>query len=209
LWEDVCRDKTLTIGDDELWVKKHLASKGIKELGECDPDQSPRKGTFEAHVKEVEDAMWRKFSVYYEWRKKQWADYQEKGYFDLPTGFRISWGQSGVLSRNDCICYPAQGASFHCLLWTLIQLQKWLVKNKMKSRIVGQIHDSMEGTSPPNEIDLVLDEAKRIVTEDLPKHWPWLTVPMQIEIEVAGIGKSWFDKREWKRDEDGIWGAAA
>lgn len=197
LWEDICRDKELLTEEGGIWLKEHLANKGIKELGDCNPGTYPRPNTFEAHVKKVEDAMWKKFHVYYEWREKQWENYQRKGYFDLPTGFRIQWGVSGPLSKNDSICYPAQGVSFHCLLYTLIRLQKWLVRNKMKTCLVGQIHDSIEGDSPPEELDEVLNEAKRIVAEDLPRHWPWLIVPMQVEVEVADIGGSWWSKKEW------------
>ena len=207
LWEDLLADKTLTAGPEGPRLVDHLKSKGIQELGACDPALTPKRGTFEAHVKDVEDAMWRKFSVYHQWRKDQWANYQKKGYFDLPTGFRVQWGKGGLLGRNDAICYPAQGASFHCLLFTLIRLQEFLEKNKMKSMIVGQVHDSLEIDATPEELPLVLDEVERIVSIDLPQYWPWIIAPMAVEVECSGIHGSWWAKRPWKKI-DGVWGLA-
>lgn len=205
LWEDVCRDKKLTVGEDGSWIKDHLREQGITELGNCDLDggSEPMPGTFAHHVRQVEKRLWTKFSVYKRWRENQYENYLKCGYITLPTGFTIS----GILSRNDTICYPAQGASFHCLLWTIIQLQKWLTKHKMKTRLVGQIHDSLEGNSPPNEIDDVFNEATRIIREDLPKHWPWIVVPMIAEIECGDVDASWHSKRLWT-ENGGHWGPA-
>lgn len=205
LWDDLCRDKSLTVGDGGAWIKDHLASKGIVELGDCDLESrnDPMPGTFTYHVRQVEKSLWTKFAVYHKWRERQYEDYRKCGQIVLPTGFTVS----GLLSRNDTICYPAQGASFHCLLWTIIRLQKWLTKNKMKTRLVGQIHDSLEGNSPPEELDDVFNEATRIIREDLPRHWPWIVVPMIAEIECAPQNASWYAKRLWT-EKGGHWGPA-
>lgn len=206
LWEDVCRDKSLTAGPEGPWLRDHLAAKGIRELGPCDLESQydARPGTFEHHVRKIERDLWSKFRVYAKWREDQYESYKRNGYIVLPTGFTVE----GLLSRNDTICYPAQGASFHCLLWTITRLQKWLTKNKMRTKLVGQIHDSLEGNSPPDELDAVFNEATRIIREDLPKHWPWIVVPMIAEIEVSDAGASWYYKRPWT-EQGGHWAPAS
>ena len=208
LWEAVDREKlTLTDGTP---LRKHLKRKKLRDMGDCDPEQDTRPGTYEAHVKRVEEIFWnQRFPGYRDWKKQWWADYQNQGRFITPSGFLVQWGKGGPLAKNDAINSPIQGPSFHCLLFTLIRLQKWLNKNKFKTCLVGQIHDSLIGDSPPDEIDRVLNEAKRIIAEDLPRFFPWLTVPMEIECEVSDVGASWYEKREWRCDNNRHWGAAA
>jgi DNA polymerase I len=187
---------------DGMTIKKILRQHGIRELGDCDPDiKDPPKGTFEKHVKDVEKDFWEvRFPVYGQWKNDWWKEYQNKGYFDMPTGFRVT----GILKKKEVINYVVQGSSFHCLLWTLIRLQNWLVKNKMMTKIIGQIHDNIVLDIHRKEIQDVLDKIKRIVEVDLPRHWPWIIVPMEIEIEVAPIGGSWHEKAPWIQ-KDGIW----
>lgn len=178
----------------ERTIREHLVIKGVKSLGACTGDGPPRPGTFENHVKNVEDDFWnRRFQVYTQWKKSWYEKYQRNGYFDMLTGFRVE----GYHKRNDVINYPIQGAAFHCLLWSLIQLQKWLVKYKMKTKIVGQIHDSIVSDIHGPEMQDYLDTAKYIITEALPKAWSWISVPLDVEVEIAPVGMSWFDKKEW------------
>ena len=125
---------------DGVPLKQYLKRKNILRLGACDAKQQPANGTFEKHIKKVEMDFWQKrFKVYNQWKRKWWDKYLENGGFPTLTGFRID----GVMGRNDVINYPVQGSAFHCLLWSLIQLNRWLRKNKMRSKIVGQIHDSI------------------------------------------------------------------
>jgi len=114
----------------------------------------------------------------------------KQGWFDLLTGFRIA----GVYGRNDVINYPVQGVAFHCLLWSLVRLVKWLKKNRMKTVIVGQIHDSIVADVHPDELDDFLAMAKRVMTGDIRKHWGWIIVPLEIEAESSET--NWFDKRK-------------
>jgi DNA polymerase-1 len=194
LWDDVVRGK-LTIEGSGTLVTKHLRTKGITALGALDESGRPPPLTFMDRIRTVEQDFWeRRFKVYAQWKREFWENYLQTGHYLTPIGFRVSSGKGGVLSRNDCINYIIQGTSFHCLLWTLIRLQEWIEAKGLKTRLCNQIHDSIVGDSPPEELGKVLDKAKQIVTEDLPKHWPWLVVPTVVEIEVAPPGKSWWHK---------------
>lgn len=181
-------------------IIQHLREKGIKELGECDTKKRPQHGTFEKHVKEVERIFWEeRFSVFTQWKEQWYRDYCERGYFDLFTGFRCS----GVFKRNQVLNYQTQGAAFHCLLWSFIEITSDIKSRKMRSRLVGQIHDSALGDVPENETQDYLDLCHEIMTDRLLKHWDWIVIPLETESEVCE--GSWSNKKVWTRNKRGVW----
>jgi DNA polymerase-1 len=177
------------------WLEHLKRKTGISELGECRLPVNgeffdPEPGTFECHLAAIEKDFWgRRFRGYADWKRQWYADYQKRGYFDMLTGFRCS----GVFSKNEAVNYPIQGAAFHCLLWALIELNAWLRDNKMRSLIVGQIHDSMILDCTADELADVLAYAMRLITKELPRAWDWICIPLTVEIE--GSEKNWFEKK--------------
>ena len=191
LWEAFDRHKLTT--SDGVTLKKHLRQHGIHELGDCNPDNAPRPNTFEQHIKDVEDRFWGdRFSIYAGWKRAWWDAYNDAGGFDMLTGFHVE----GVYRRNQVINYPVQGAAFHCLLWSLIQLQRKLRRHRMRSVIIGQIHDSIVLDVHCDEFDDVIGWAKMITVDRLRKAWPWIIVPLEVDFEAAPPGGSWYDKKE-------------
>lgn len=190
MWEAIDEQRLTLIDTIPIGLKEHLATKGIKKLGKCNPKYASIKGTFEHHIKQVEKQFWEDFSGYARWKDQWVADYQKNGGFDLLTGFRVD----GVYSRNQILNGAIQGVAFHLLLWSLITLNRWLRKNKMKTKIVGQIHDSIMADVHKDEMQDYLQMAKRIMTIGVRKYWPWIIVPLVIEAEASSI--SWFDKKE-------------
>lgn len=177
-----------------------LAAQGINGLGALNPKEKPKKGTFEHHMKAVEDDFWNnRFKVYGQWKRNWWESYLKEGGFTTYTGFRID----GVLSKNDVINYPVQGAAFHCLLWSVIQINRILKKNKMRSVVVGQIHDSCVGDVHTEELADYLDIVREVMTERITKQFPWLIVPLDIENEITPVGATWYEKQEVSA-EDGV-----
>lgn len=200
MWDSI-EERKLKAGDVPMY--EHLRKKGIRELGSCEWGSKPEKGTFAYHVKEVEDWFWNeKFKVYTKWKNEYWDAYQKAGYIKTKTGFLVD----GVLKRNKIINYPIQGSAFHCLLWSLIQMQKWLTKYKMRSVIIGQIHDSMLMDVHEDEEQDILDRGFNITTKLLPRHWSWINVPLNVEIEAAPAGGNWHQKKKWERNKNDVWG---
>lgn len=192
LWRAI-EELHLTIKGTDRDLYSHLESEGIYELGVCHPDAEPEEGTFEKHVQEIEWDFWNKrFKVYNQWKKDWWKEYQENGYFETLTGFIIE----GLLDRKQAINYPIQGSSFHWLLWCLIRIQKLLRKYRMKSVVVGQIHDSIVGDIHKKELKTYLEIVKQVIYEELPRHWSWIIVPLIVEAELAPLGGSWYEKKE-------------
>ena len=173
-------------------VKEVLTDNGINSLGPCDLQQDPIAGTFEYHIKEVQKDFWgRRFAKYGRWKEQWWKKYRDKnGGFETKTGFVLR----GQMRRNEVINYPVQGSAFHCLLWSLIRIQKKLNKQKMRTKIVGQIHDSIVADVHVNEVDEYLQICKQVMTIDLPNTWTWINVPLSIEAEQTPPGGSWHEK---------------
>lgn len=172
-------------------IKEHLKTKGINKLGSCTFDKEPARGTFEEHLRKVSNHFWQeRFPVYNAWKKTWYENYLKSGRFDSVTGFSY-WG---IFKRNEVINYPIQGSAFHCLLYSLILLQKRIQKAGLKTKIVGQIHDSIVADVPENEVSQYAEIAKEIMTQTLLKKWPWIIVPLEIEAEVAPVNQSWFRK---------------
>lgn len=190
LWEWLERND-LTLKDSDVRVMDNLARAGITERGACKPGERPVEGTFESHIKSVENHFWNKrFPVYKQWKLDWFAKYQRNGYFVTKTGFRLE----GNYGRNDVINYPVQGSAFHCLLQSLIWLQKTLRRRKMKTLIVGQIHDSIVADVPDNELNDYLEVADTIMTKRLPSAWDWINVPLEVEAEVTPVEGNWHEK---------------
>jgi len=161
-------------------LSDHLISKGINSFDK-----------FVEHVKAVEEHFWKdRFPDYAAWKERWWKTYQKYGYIDMPTGFRCS----GLMGKNDCINYPIQGSAFHCLLWSFVEIDRISRESKWDSRLIGQIHDSMLLDVHPDELEMVRKTLHQVMCRDLRKAWPWIIVPMEIDIQVSPVDGSWVMK---------------
>jgi hypothetical protein len=46
----------------------------------------------------------------------------------------------------------------------------------------------------PDELEHVVKTMKRIMCEDIVKHWSWITVPLDVDVEIHNVNDSWADK---------------
>jgi len=163
-------------------LSDHFISKKISSLD-----------SYTNHVKKIEDDFWgNRFYHYAKWKERNWNEYRKNGYIDLLTGFRCS----GVMGKNDVSNYGTQGAAFHCLLWSFIELDKMRIREKWDTCLVGQIHDAIILDINPNELDHVIKSAKRITTLDLLEHWKWIIIPLEVEMELCSIDAPWSAKEK-------------
>ena len=178
---------------DGTSLREHLNSKGLRELGlpeEGSKERNPKPGSFGEHILNVYNDFWgRRFAVYSKWKEEWWQEYLRNGYYQTLTGFVCR----GVFERNKAINYPIQGSSFHCLLWALIQINDWLQKNRMKSMIIGQIHDSIILDIHKDEHEEVLGKCHEVMMHDIRKAWPWIIVPL--DVEVSASDENWYKKQ--------------
>ena len=198
IWE-VASDPKFTL-PDKTPFPHHLAKHGIKELGDVKVKAEVKPGTFVYQVKQVQDNFWNKrFTVYRDWKIKTWEDFLKTGTLSTLTGFCIQpvSGRTGILVRNDVTNHPCQGSAFHCLLKSIILIQAWLKKHKFKTKLVGQIHDSLLADVPEDELQDFITAAHWIMTCKLPKLWKWICVPLEVEAEVGEKEGGWESKKQW------------
>jgi uracil-DNA glycosylase family 4 len=168
LWQKVLKDKDL---------KQHLRKQGISSYGQ-----------FEEHVRQCEKRMWDDFGVLKEWRNQTNEAYKRKGYVESFFGFR----EVGYLRRNQLCNMPVQGSCFHLLLWSAGKVIDWLEENNMKTRVIGQIHDSIVFEVWPEEKEIVQKKVYEIMCYETAKEFPWINgVPLDTEFDV--YDKSWGD----------------
>jgi DNA polymerase-1 len=155
----------------------------------------PSLRSFENHLLTIEKDLWNKrFPEYKQWKDRNWTTYKKKGYIDLLSGFRCG----GVMDKKQINNYPGQGAAFHCLLWSFIELDKVRIKEGWDSRLIGQIHDSIIMDINPDELEHIAKVARRITCVDLPKAWKWIIVPLDVEMAIGEVDGSWADKVDYK-----------
>lgn len=177
LWDAIGKGSLETVGGTSLY--EHLRGEGIRTLED-----------YASHVERVESRFCCRFPEWAE-RKERWLDlYRRRGWFRTVTGFVCS----GIYSRNELYNYPIQGPAFHCLLWSLVQMVKWIRRSKMKSRVDCQIHDSIRASVHRDELDEYLGKVREVMTVDVRRHWDWIRSPLDVEVEMSET--NWHEKRK-------------
>lgn len=155
---------------------------GMSELGEF-KDNTITPNSFLEHCQKVERIMWEdRFPEYAQWKKDIDALYRKQGYIDTYLGFRFQ----GYMSKNEATNYPIQSTSFHLLLYTLIKVDKYIRKHKMKTKLSAQIHDSAILDAPDNEVKQIVNYTTSVIN-NLHKEFKWMAVPMKADIEMSEV----------------------
>ncbi len=164
-------------------TKNHLKTKGIRTLEQ-----------FTRHVKKVENIFWYdRFAEYARWKQNWYNVYCNRGYIIQKTGFICS----GYSRRNAVLNYAMQGTAFHCTLWSMIHIQKYLEKNKMKTRLINQIYDAIVFDAVPEEVEQIKKDCTKIMTEDIKKDFDFLIVPLDVEWEKSEVDGNWGEMKEF------------
>jgi len=168
----------------ENWatVEEHMKSKGIKNYDD-----------FENHVRSVEKTLWETFSEVRDWQEQAKREYKKTGIVGSMFGFQ----RTGYLTNNMIINSPIQCSAFHCLLWSMIRLNK-IAKRKWKTRIIAEIHDDIMFDLVPEEQEEVIATCKKIMVDDIGKEFDWLIVPLEVVFSITPINGTWYDKQEIK-----------
>jgi DNA polymerase-1 len=67
----------------------------------------------------------------------------------------------------------------------MINIHRWMGKNKLKSRMTMQVHDELVFDVHKDEVDTVRDNVIHLM-----KHAVHLEVPMEVEV---GVGLNWLE----------------
>jgi DNA polymerase I len=90
----------------------------------------------------------------------------------------------GFAERN-AINAPIQGSAADIIKIAMVNIHRWLKKEKLRSRMTMQVHDELVFDVHKDEVDTV---KANVVT--LMKHAVCLEVPMEVEV---GVGQNWLE----------------
>jgi len=178
-----------------LWkVSKDLKTVSGKPLREHMRDKKIITfQAFENHCRKAENIFWNeRFPIYKKWKEEICKQYVRYGYIETFLGFQFI----GYMTRNECTNYPIQGTAFHCLLWTLINLELKALQYDWQTELIGQIHDEMINDTEPNEMELVMSTIDQVGTKDIAVEFPWINVNLKIEHEASPIDGNWYELEE-------------
>lgn len=172
LWKQVITKNNMVLDSGELIIDR-IRDNGIMNLKD-----------FTEHCKKAESILWdERFKVYTAWKEEVNDFYIANGYVETFLGFRFT----GLLDIKQTGNYPIQGTAFHLLLWCLNKLDKWMVEEKLKSYICLQVHDSIIFVYHPRELEYIKQKMIQVCTIDMLKEFPWINVPMGIDIELCPL----------------------
>ena len=182
LWEIFNSDDDL-LTTQSVHILDHLSNIGITSYDK-----------FEEHVNYVEQRFWKKYHVFKRWQEKTWALYEKTGKIELLSGFECT----GYMTRNQILNLPIQGPAFHCLLYSLIEIHNELLNRKLKTKIIGQIHDNLIFDCVPSEKKEVMELSNYIVSTQIRKDWKWITVPLEVEWAESKVDGNWCEMEDIK-----------
>jgi len=129
---------------------------------------------------------------YAEWKKDTYKFYLKHGYLDSLTGFRYY----GPMKKNEALNICIQGTAHHVLLRTFNKISNVIEEKKLKSKMIGQIHDSMIPSIEPNEESYIDKMIWYHGTQEIRDDWKWIIVPIEIEKSGGEIDQSWAEMVE-------------
>jgi DNA polymerase-1 len=90
----------------------------------------------------------------------------------------------GFAERN-AINAPIQGTAADIIKIAMVNIYNWLTKEKLKTKMIMQVHDELVFDVHKDEVDLVRDNIRRLMCGAVQ-----LEVPMEVEV---GVGHNWLD----------------
>jgi DNA polymerase-1 len=90
----------------------------------------------------------------------------------------------GFAERN-AINAPIQGSAADIIKIAMINIQSWMEKERLRSRMIMQVHDELVFDVHKDEVDLMKERVVHLMKTAVS-----LEVPMEVE---AGVGKNWLE----------------
>jgi DNA polymerase-1 len=90
----------------------------------------------------------------------------------------------GFAERN-AINAPIQGSAADIIKIAMVNIHRWLTKEKLQTRMILQVHDELIFDLHRDEVDIVKPKVVELM-----KHAVALEVPMEVEV---GIGSNWLE----------------
>ena len=86
-------------------------------------------------------------------------------------------------AERTAINAPMQGSAADIIKIAMINVHDFLIKNKLKSKLIMQVHDELVIETENQEVDLVKNEIKKIMESVLN-----LKIPLKVDVGTGKIG---------------------
>lgn len=140
-------------------------------------------------VDDIMDQFWATFAGVDQWQTKTMNNYYNVGYVETLNGRRHRY----PLTRNEAINAPIQGTAAELVCDAMTRLSEMALKTgQWHLHPVLNIHDDLTFFVPEKEP--IFSQALEIISREmLTFDYPWINVPMSIEISV---GRNWADLKK-------------
>lgn len=88
-------------------------------------------------------------------------------------------------AKRAAINMPVQGTAADIIKIAMIRIRDWMLKEKLRSKMILQVHDELVFEVHPDELEILKKNVKSIMESAAE-----LIVPLKVDI---GVGKDWFD----------------
>lgn len=147
-------------------------------------------------AKYIQQALFQKWAVFGKWQRKQRdnAEREKKIYSRFGRCRYLHFPPNATNSQkwkliNTAVNYPIQSVSSDCLMLSMVRIEQEFKKRNMKSKIVGQVYDSINYYIHKDEKDEALSLIKTVMElEPLVYDHEYFTIPMEVDI---AIGPNW------------------
>ncbi len=117
---------------------------------------------------------------------------KEKGYVSTIYGRKRPIQDINSENRNlqeaakrAAINMPVQGTAADIIKIAMIRIRDWMIKEKIRSKMILQVHDELVFEVHPDELDVLKENIKKIM-----ENASELKVPLKVDV---GVGKDWYD----------------
>jgi DNA polymerase I-like protein with 3'-5' exonuclease and polymerase domains len=171
--------------ESKKWMDAHFKAVGILTYDD-----------FVLIVKQAEHTFWNvTFPHYGSFRKNIWNEYKDQGFVQTSVGHCLR----GVLNSRVISNLPIQGPSALKLLLGIDRAQKEFEKLNLKSKLMGQVHDSLVVSVEPMEeeiVDKIVTTALLTATEKHPL-FDWINIDFVLDCDT--YESTWASKATEKR----------
>jgi DNA polymerase-1 len=153
---------------------------------------SQRVGISRGEAKEIIENYFKQFGGVKRYMDETVNKARENGYVETILGRRrymrdinsANAVMRGFAERN-AINAPIQGSAADMIKVAMIQIHNWLNEQKLKTRMILQVHDELLFDVPNDELELVESKIKYLMENSMP-----LSIPVVVE---SGTGNNWLE----------------
>ena len=142
------------------------------------------------------DQYFKKYPGIKDYMRNTIQECRSNGYVKTPFGRRIfiPFINDKVVTRKNfaersAINAPIQGGAADMIKLSMPKVHKFLIEEKLQTKILLQVHDELLFESPQNEIDIIKSKVPGIMTSS---HEKFISLKVPIKVDV-GVGNSWDD----------------